>query len=46
LISDIPQRWHFGPQSLSTASAPLDKMQIGTHFLALAAAFALAIPIG
>ena len=24
----------------------LDKLQIGTHFLALAAAFALAIPIG
>jgi hypothetical protein len=46
LISDIPQRRHFGPQSLSTASAPLDKMQIGIRFPALAAAFAMAIPIG
>jgi hypothetical protein len=46
LISDIPQRRHFRPQSPITPSAPVDKMQIGTHFLTLAAAFALAIPIG
>jgi putative Mg2+ transporter-C (MgtC) family protein len=37
---------HFGPRSASTAKAPLDKIQIGTHFLALAVAFALAMPIG
>ena len=28
------------------AGASLDKFQIGTHFIALAAAFALAVPIG
>jgi putative Mg2+ transporter-C (MgtC) family protein len=30
----------------TAAGTHLDKLQIGTHFLALAAAFALAIPIG
>ena len=32
--------------SLAQRAPTLDKLQIGTHFLALAAAFALAMPIG
>jgi hypothetical protein len=45
LSRDAQVAYH-GSATFGFCGARLDKFQIGTHFIALAAAFALAVPIG